>query len=253
MIAQGLQRYRYVERTSFLGEKHHLERKHIYLKNYIYLVEAGELEYTTEHGTYRAVANHLVLLKKGTCVIRRVISPIHLHIFEVKELGVDFDEPMFTENVSRIQSNISLLHRDYTDVLRNFDHIRHILRDILYVYQVECRFDSNQVADERIVQALKIMHRQFGNGVKVAEIAEEVHLSYPHFLRLFEKNTRMTPIEYLNRIKLERAKTLLDTSNLLIEEIAEECGFQNLYYFSNFFKKETGVSPKEYRRLGIPL
>ena len=45
----------------------------------------------------------------------------------------------------------------------------------------------------------------------------------------------------------------LPTTNLLMKEIAEQCGFQNVYYFSNFFKKEIGISPTEYRKLDVPM
>ena len=58
----------------------------------------------------------------------------------------------------------------------------------------------------------------------------------------------MTPTEYVSFLRLQKAKRLLIDTDLLIKEIAAECGFSNEYYFSNFFKKRTELSPQNFRK-----
>lgn len=57
----------------------------------------------------------------------------------------------------------------------------------------------------------------------------------------------MTPFEYTARLKIKRAEELLVNTNLAIKDISGVCGFENEYYFSNFFKKRKGVSPTKFR------
>lgn len=73
-------------------------------------------------------------------------------------------------------------------------------------------------------------------------------LSYSYFKKLFIDKYGMPPVKYINRLKINRACELLITEKFRINEIAELCGFENTYYFSNCFKKHTGVSPIKYTK-----
>ncbi len=71
-------------------------------------------------------------------------------------------------------------------------------------------------------------------------------LSYDYFKELFKNAYGMPPVKYLTALRIERAKELLITGRFSISEIAEACGFENVYYFSTVFKKETGLPPSRY-------
>ena len=80
----------------------------------------------------------------------------------------------------------------------------------------------------------------------LARIYDDIPLSKVYFASLFKKVTGMSPLEYLNSMRVENAKTLLlsrSVSNSTISEIAEFSGFEDAAYFSRFFKKCTGLSP----------
>jgi transcriptional regulator GlxA family with amidase domain len=64
---------------------------------------------------------------------------------------------------------------------------------------------------------------------------------------VFQKLTNCTPMEYLTRLRMERAKTLLRETGIKIIDIAFECGFGSSQYFANTFKQTTGLTPSEYR------
>ena len=81
-----------------------------------------------------------------------------------------------------------------------------------------------------------------------SKYALEEGMSYSSFRRLFKKHTGLAPNQYLLDIKLRRAQTLLTTTSLRVQRIAADCGFENQYYFSRFFKQRTGFSPLHYRK-----
>lgn len=80
------------------------------------------------------------------------------------------------------------------------------------------------------------------------DAAAEMHLSPQHLSRMFHKETGITFIDYLTRVRIRRAIGLLYQEDLKMYEIAENVGYATQHYFSNVFKKQMGVSPAEYRK-----
>ena len=78
------------------------------------------------------------------------------------------------------------------------------------------------------------------------EAARQSGLSYDYYKELFIKRFGMSPVKYVRALRIERACELLITGQYSISEVAEASGFENVYYFSNVFKKQLGVSPKSY-------
>ena len=71
-------------------------------------------------------------------------------------------------------------------------------------------------------------------------------LSYDYFKELFKTTYGMTPVRSVTSLRVDKAKELLITGHYSVTEIAEACGFENVYYFSTVFKKETGLPPSRY-------
>lgn len=72
--------------------------------------------------------------------------------------------------------------------------------------------------------------------------------SYAHLCRIFRKTYGVTPVGYINAIRMERAKKLLRDTNLSISQVAYRVGFDNPAYFSRLFSKVVGISPKMFSR-----
>ena len=79
------------------------------------------------------------------------------------------------------------------------------------------------------------------------QYAEKRHLSGSHLIRTFSNHYKMTPYDYLMEQKMKSARSLLLYSSMSIKEIAEHLAFSDQYYFSNYFKRKHGISPKEFR------
>lgn len=74
-------------------------------------------------------------------------------------------------------------------------------------------------------------------------------LSYSYFKKLFIEKYGMPPVKYITSLKVKRACELLLTNMFTVSEVAEMCGFESVYYFSNVFKSNLGVSPRNYSAL----
>ena len=87
------------------------------------------------------------------------------------------------------------------------------------------------------------------NALSVESLADVCGISSVHLRRLFAKQFGVSPIKYILRQKTERAKELLKYDLLSITDISEMLGFSGIDYFCRSFKKETGLTPGEYRKL----
>ena len=80
------------------------------------------------------------------------------------------------------------------------------------------------------------------------DICRHFHRSRSHISHLFKKQTGMTLRAYCNKLKLEKAKLLLETTDMPIIQIALDSGFNDVSYFINLFRQKNGVSPLVYRK-----
>ena len=73
-------------------------------------------------------------------------------------------------------------------------------------------------------------------------------MSEKYFCSFFKKLTGNTPLEFVNKTRIESACEMLKNENQSITEIALDCGFESLSYFIRRFKEQMGVSPNEYKK-----
>ena len=103
-------------------------------------------------------------------------------------------------------------------------------------------------SDEAIKRAQIHIENNFSDKLKVDEIAETVHLNTRSFLRRFKRATSNTPLEYIQRVKIEAAKKRLESTTKTILEIMYEIGYNDEKAFRSTFRKYAGLSPKEYQK-----
>ena len=73
-------------------------------------------------------------------------------------------------------------------------------------------------------------------------------MSVSWFIRNFKEYTQMTPAQYILSLRMANAQTLLESTNYNVTEIADIIGYDNPLYFSRIFKKQSGMSPSEFRK-----
>jgi transcriptional regulator GlxA family with amidase domain len=101
--------------------------------------------------------------------------------------------------------------------------------------------------DEDIKKAQLFIESNVAKKVSMEALASKLGIGRRNFDRRFIKATYNTPVEYLQRVKIEAAKKSLETSRLTINEVMYAVGYSDLKAFREVFKKITGLSPLEYR------
>lgn len=103
-------------------------------------------------------------------------------------------------------------------------------------------------SDEPIKQAQLYIENNYQQKLNIDEIAAMVNLNGRSFLRRFKKATANTPLEYIQRVKIEGAKKKLESTTETIFEVMYGIGYNDEKAFRTTFRKYSGLSPKEYRR-----
>ena len=116
----------------------------------------------------------------------------------------------------------------------------------LYYNQRNQQFSDKEII-HRINKAKIIMQENIFNPITPEEIAAQLNLSYSWFRRAFKEYTGFSPAKYISVLKLQKAKTMLVATKKSIKEISISLNFDNVEYFSTFFKKMTGKTPMAYR------
>lgn len=99
----------------------------------------------------------------------------------------------------------------------------------------------------RLNSVLQYIENHLSEKITIKQLAGEVYLHPNYFIRLFKNNMGVSPVNYINRKRLEKAKQLLSIENISVNEVAVQSGFQNVSYFFSIFKKHIGMAPNEYR------
>lgn len=101
----------------------------------------------------------------------------------------------------------------------------------------------------RIIQeAIFYIHENYTKKLEVNDICRYFDISPQHMIRLFKKSLGMTPLQYINQLRITRAKDLFRNTFISVKEAAYALGFENPFHFSSLFKKMEGISPSEFKR-----
>jgi AraC-like DNA-binding protein len=101
--------------------------------------------------------------------------------------------------------------------------------------------------DARIKKCLKFIHENTDKEILLSQLAGIACMSEGHFIRMFKKELRCTPVKYINLKKVEKAQLLLLTTGMPVRDIALELSVDNISYFNRLFKQHTGMAPGAYR------
>lgn len=101
--------------------------------------------------------------------------------------------------------------------------------------------------DDPIKQAQEFIEKNVTEKISVNELATKFAIGRRHFERRFKKATNNTPVEYIQRVRIEAAKKQLESSSKNVNEVMYEVGYSDNKAFRLIFRKITGLSPIEYR------
>lgn len=142
-----------------------------------------------------------------------------------------------------------------------FDQLRAAIQDIspsgertasVLAYQMLARISPSAQSipsDPVISQVLRMIHRKCADpALGVDSVARTLHLHRSTLSRQFKRIVGMPPVEYIVKLRVQNAMSLLKTSAMSIAEISRQCGYDNPNYFCRLIQTRTGQSPRQFRR-----
>lgn len=123
--------------------------------------------------------------------------------------------------------------------------LAHFLASMRYLEQ----FRRAKTEEERdiVEQAIHYMRENIEQHITMDEVLRYVGYSQSHFSTVFKKKTGVSPITYVNRLKIEHACRLLRTTDMKVNQICYKVGIEDALYFSRLFSKIMNMSPTDYR------
>ncbi len=158
----------------------------------------------------------------------------------------------FLGSINVPQEAIDARMNDFQNALSSVGSIEEA-RDYMERLLTEAISVRNKVADKRytrvIDEARVYIQENYNNeDISLHSVASNVNVSPNHFSMVFKQETGETFIEYLTKIRMEKARELLLCTSMKTSEVGFEVGYRDPHYFSYIFKKTQGLSPKEYRK-----
>lgn len=107
--------------------------------------------------------------------------------------------------------------------------------------------DEAKTEPKLVANAKRYIQDRYNESISLDEAARAVNASTRHFCKIFKQATGITFTDYLARVRVEKAKALLQNPHLRVSEIAFETGFESISQFNRSFKRITGKSPTQFR------
>ena len=176
---------------------------------------------------------------------REIIHPAEICMIKFKtEEPFRFPNKIRVANLLRFNENLSCLEGClFCDTLFEEPIFSHYCMDILYLIE--------EGENGKLAFAKSYMEQNYDKEISIGEIARQMGYSTPHLINKFKARYGITPKAFISQVRVLKAKELLLATDKLSREIAYSLGFADELYFIRFFKKHTGVTPKQFRKYRI--
>ncbi|NIK71991.1 AraC family L-rhamnose operon regulatory protein RhaS [Paenibacillus sp. BK720] len=175
-----------------------------------------------------------------------VLEPFYRNIHSFQS-GLSLSIP----SLEHVSSIIAEMINEYNDKQQGYQTMLNSRFMELAVY-LSRQYDNQENGTDsnlmHLANAVSYIEDRYLEPLTLEEIAARSNISVRHLNRIFQSYYQTTPISYLQRLRLERARMLLRQSGLPITKISYECGFNDSNYFTRKFSKTYGLSPKAFRQ-----
>ena len=211
----------------------------------------GETEYTCGGREILSNANEIILLPCGSDYEWTCTKPGHCTIIDFecnrKEKGIYSFRASNAEKILR-----KFRETEYRMTLRSPMYLQESLRCL---YDIILSLSAERAASyipasksSKIQPAIDYIAKNYAQKISNDFLASLCGLSTVYFRKLFSEIYSTSPIDYIHKLKISKAKEMLATDFANISSVAFSLGYANIYDFSRDFKKHTGISPSQYKK-----
>lgn len=192
--------------------------------------------------------------------VNDVLFEIFNHIESSSYTPEEYTKNIFTElifittrSLYEIQENLSDIVEEPIKLcdtiyrLNTYEELKNYILDLFDTITTYFNNKLNQKNRYVVNEVNDIIDHQYTKNITVKLISDQVGLTPNYISQIFKKETGITITKKITEVRIEAAKELLKGSNFKVFEVAEMVGFDNPYYFSTVFKKNTGIHPSKFR------
>ena len=188
---------------------------------------------------------------------------------EFKHYTVNFDIHEECSRLGILDTSYCLLEKEDSEQLeRKFKKIVSIWTEKKAGFEMEsvgCLYElisffcfvylnrQNSATYQRLLAAKEYIEGNFNRSITLEQLATLSNMSVTNFRREWKKSYAISPMQYRDEVRLNRAKDYLNSGYYTVTEIAEKCGFDDVSYFVRFFKKGAGITPGEFKLRAIRI
>lgn len=176
---------------------------------------------------------------------------VHYHVIHAKEEFQSFINKHFSIEIDNMDEILVIIQQLLSknmnpDYFSQFE-LKVLFMNLLQTILNGVRNSQYNYTLQQVTKILNYFHTHYEKEILISEVADMFEIDRRKIAYLFEKITGFTPIQYLTRYRISKAKELLTVSELTVSEVAEAVGYQDSFYFSRVFKNLTEMSPSQYR------
>lgn len=210
----------------------------------------GETLYTSNGKQFLSNSTHIILLPNG-CSYQWECTK------EGRFCSIEFEcETTLNEPITIHVKNSDKILKAFKDIehkrnvggdTKNIESIRDLYSILITLVNYEPKTYVPTKKQRIIANVIEYISKNYNKKLTNDELSKIANLSTVYFRRLFTEITGVSPIAYLHKVKIEKAKEILSSDYGTISQVADMLGYQNIYDFSRDFKKHTGISPSNYK------
>ncbi len=286
MKHDGYNEFRQRGRFDFPIEFHHVDRHHSrfympyhwHMEYEIDLVVRGSVTLTLNESQVHAEAGDIIFIRDGVVHGGHPETTDTIYdciVFDMKKMLAG--SHTFQDRIEDVLKHVTLINKylpaSTPDIPRLIQHLFRSMKEehtgyelvvtgLLYtflgfifqqgLYHEAASLPLREHRRKRITQlkqTFQLIDSQYQQPLTLTDLAQAANLSPNYFCRFFQKITHHSPIDYLNRYRIEMACLKLTHTNDSITEIAFSCGFNDVSYFIRLFRRYKETSPRKYKQL----
>lgn len=206
--------------------------------------EMYEVEHVIRFGSDEEVVKKIAQVREELASKMKSVADFRLLTFNLLNIAVNFVSAVGDDISEVVGGDIFNLFVRFTNPDEFFDWYFGIV-DKIRQRSLQAKLKKSRILLDNAVSYMKINYAD--PFLSLEKTCDSVGISVSYLSLLFKKNIGQTFVKYLTELRINKAKELLRFSNDRIIEIAEKCGYNDVYYFSHSFKKNVGMPPKRYR------